>query len=200
MPAIQFEGLDVAQGFNFNRDVQKHFGFCLSVVIGDGSQIKVDSDLNVIEPVGEKKVKAAGVLQSVTWDGGFGDPIKLKFNVSTQNKQKIAKLLHEKLNNTNLTVDFAVYDYDPVEKAWFVAFAPSSPPLKGLIWKDSGKLDMSVEVKEAASEVANPQNWPFTISIMPGQFPPPEVTVTYRTGALMPVCKQWGVPVDIGSK
>src|SRR6516162_6568775 len=102
MAQVSFESLDVEQGFNFNRDVQPTYGFLYTLQIGANSSkpVTIESDIEVFEPMdgGTAPHKVVGVLSSISWEGGQGDPIKFKAQVSTKNRQTIQYLLHEKLS------------------------------------------------------------------------------------------------------
>lgn len=197
MATIEFTGLDEEHGFNLQKDVQKPIGHLMTLKIGDGTSAdtKTPADISAETPdsAGVKQ-KVVGIMTSWTWAGGHGDPILMTAMISTANKQVIELLRHKALKNTNLEIQFKIWDYDPVAKVWFVALCASplasNPALKGLILKEDKNLKISVS--EKGSVVQSPENWKLEIGIMPA---PLAQDIVYATGDQKNVVKEWGVTV-----
>jgi len=192
MANIEFQ-LDEEHGFNMQKDAQKAVGHLTVLKIGTGADTPADIEAEMPDTEGTKQA-VVGILTSWSWKGGHGDPIIITAQISTQNKQTIKLLLHQKLKNTALEIGFKIWDYDPVNKAWCTALttAPpaSSPPLKGLILKEDKEL--AIKCDEKGSAVLNPENWKLEISIMPA---PEEQHLCYATAEKKNVTKAWGVTV-----
>jgi len=191
MPAIEFDTLDVEQGFNFKLDVQKNVGHMLNMKIGE---TKLAADIKVKNPLDTKNLKGVvGILASVTWNSGHGDPFKFKFNVSTPNKQAISKLLHEELSNTAVEFDFKVWEYDPAKKKWYEAFYAADVPLCALVEKEGDK-DLQLKVgKTPFDAVKSPLNWEIEMGLVPQT--EKEQAIGFRTAHEVSVAKKWGIAV-----
>jgi hypothetical protein len=195
MADIKFS-CDVEQGFNFQKDNQKTVGHLISVKIGAGDpEIKSDMKVEIPTSDGEKQ-DVVGVMESFEWKGGHGDPIIINCQCSTFNKQKIELLRHKKLKNTELKLKFIIWQYDPVEKAYFIVCqngADGNPPLEGLIQKGE-PLQLLVDAAAPGTAVLNPENWKMTVGIMPKT--EEAQSIYYATGSGdMKICKAWGVKV-----
>ncbi len=156
----------VSQAFNFQdsggEGVVGHINY---LEIG-GWVIEPDTSLkNPEKPKGEMKV-VVGPLSSVSWGGGFEEPISFSVRVSTKNKDIFAKLRYMDLSDTGVKFDFVVFEYDPVSKTYFRAFHSNQAILKGLILKQGGELVMGINQNQC-SDVLSPVNFEAFISIMP---------------------------------
>jgi hypothetical protein len=192
MAAIEFDSLDVEQGYNFKADIQKNIGHIISLQIGTVSnitQFKADTQLqSPMDPVNTLKPKV-GVMSSVTWGGGYGDPMEFKFHVSTQNKQKLSNLIHGGLSDTTVNIEFAVWEYDPVAATWYLAFGTSAIT-NCLITKED--KDLKITVAKEPGAIKSPMNWEITLSLVPA---PKEQGMYFATASLVTVAKQWGITV-----
>src|SRR6266404_3117831 len=100
MAEITFPQLDIGQGFNFQKDSQQRIGFIESLKIGQGTgDTATPADMQIEWPDGTGKKRVFAVLNSMSWAGGHGDPIKFNGNVSAKNKAVIELLRHQKLSN-----------------------------------------------------------------------------------------------------
>jgi hypothetical protein len=189
----------IPQGFNFQKDSQETVGHLVSMKIGDGTP-DIKSDLKLQRPGVDIKYDCVGVIESVSWAGGHGDPIEFACNISTYNRQKIDLLRHQKLKNTELKIKFAVWNYDPLAKKFFMCNASwgegATAPveLNGLIRKEGDKLKMELPETKPATDVASPENWKLNFSIMP--YTDEEQKILYATGdGEMKIIKPWGAKV-----
>jgi len=187
---IEFDSLSVEQGFNYQKDVQKPFGFVTSLKV-NGTAVTADQSLkNAAGPV-----KAVGVLQSVDWAGGQGDALQFKMALSTTNKQKLETMLYQTLTNTAVEIQFVVFSYDPNKKAWYTAFQSgangANAVVKGNIQKEDKDLKLTV-AKTASAAVKSPQNWEVDLSALPQASAQP-MTFCGASGAC--VAKTWGINI-----
>lgn len=179
----------VSQGFDFQKDSQELIGHLNYLKIGD---TEMASDLNVTDPIDiSSYVKVAGVMSSIYWNGGYAEPITLSAQVSTDNKNKLASLLHNSMANTDVEFQFTVYDYDPKTKAYFKAFHTNGVKLKGLVLKQGGELAMNISM-DLSSEVVWPKNYTFQLGVMP-QDQAMEIHLAFSSTDKL--VKPWGVAV-----
>lgn len=154
----------VRQGFNFEKDAQICVGFVNYLKIADQM---LAQDLNVTDPQNvSNRLKVFGVLSSIYWNGGYADPVQFSCQVTTDNKNILATLVHKTLSNTEIEFAFTVYDFDPKQKKYYKAFHTDGVTLKGLILKSGGELAMAID-NNASGEVVSPKNYTFMLGVMP---------------------------------
>jgi hypothetical protein len=152
------------QGFNFEKDNQAQVGHITSLKIGDK---EFKSDISVTDPEDvSKTVKIFGVMTQIYWAGGYADPVEMVGNISTDNKNVVATLLHKAMSNTEVEVGFTVYDYDPQQKKFFKCFHTNEVKLRCLVYKSGGQLAMDLD-PEQSTEVVSPKNYSFRLGAMP---------------------------------
>jgi len=200
MAAIEFDDLDVEQGFNFKPDVQKNFGHISSLQIGTsplpGSAKGIDFSLR--NPVTgssptSKPIGQVAVLKSLTWGAGLGDKMALKFHVSTANKQAINKFLHEDLSNVSVQISWIVWEYDPNAKTYYKAFFSLANPTWAIVNKEGGK-DLILKVAKTPFEgVKSPMNWEIEMEILPQTGSAQDIGFQVANGSI--VAKSWGIAV-----
>ena len=128
----------VSQGFNFEKDAQTLVGHIVACKVGD---TQFDADLNVTNPEDNANlVKVFGIVSGIFWNGGYADPVQFTCQVSTNNKNKIATLVHKSMANTEVLFQFNIYDYDPKEKKYYKCFHSNATDLKGLVLKSGWRV------------------------------------------------------------
>ena len=177
----------VRQGFNFEKDSQAQVGHINYLKIGDTA---MNSDLAVTDPADVKKmVKVFGVLSGLNWKGGIADPVHLSAQVSTDNKNKLAALQHKSLANTEVEVQFTVYDYDYKAKKYFRCFHSNDIKLKGLVLKSGGELVMNIGMDQG-QEVVSPKNHTFSLGVLPQDLAQ-EIRLAFSESSKL--VKKWGI-------
>lgn len=179
------------QGFNFKKDEQIVVGHLVACKIGDQ---KLEADIDVTDPEDNKKdVTVVGVMTNISWAGGYAQPILIDCQVSNKNKVSIANLTMKSLSNTNLTLKFNIYNYDPADKKYFKCFHTDNKDLNALILKSGGDLVIRIAM-DASSEVESPKNFSFTIGGMPAE-QSSEQQLFVATSVKNKLVMRWGVPV-----
>lgn len=154
----------VRQGFNFEKDAQVTVGYVNSLKVGD---TQMAADLSVTDPENvTSSVKVFGVVSSLYWEGGYTDAVQFAAQVSNDNKNKIASMVHTSMSNTEVEFEVTIYDYDPKVKKYYKAFHTNATKMKGLIKKSGGELHMAID-NDASGEVVSPKNFSFTLGVMP---------------------------------
>mgnify|MGYP000644450110 CR=1 FL=1 len=185
MPSYERD-LDLPQGYNFKKDVQKPIGFITSLTIG-GIRLLTDQTVTTpftrptntgattaTEAVGTLKVVA--VLKKIKWDLGDTDPIEFEGTLSVTSKQTVMGLLYASMLDTSVRISWVVYEYDPLNRKYFSAFASSAVGsadagnvtrgVPGLLMKDGDNLALTV-TPSPATDVQSPENYDFTIKVIP---------------------------------
>jgi hypothetical protein len=179
----------IRQGYNFEKDAQITVAHINSIKIGDTA---MSSDIGVTNPEDvSASVKVFGVGSAVSWEGGYADAIYLGAQVSTDNKNKLSTLVHKSMSNTEVEVEFTVYQFDPIAKKYYKAFHCNGVKLKGLIHKSGGQLNMAID-SEAGHEVASPLNYSFQVGVMPQATAQEIHLAVSSTDKLV---KAWGVTI-----
>lgn len=177
----------VPQGFNFQKDEQVTVGHINYLKIGDKV---LASDLNVTDPENlAKVVKVFGIVSGISWNGGYAEPVNFSAQVSVDNKNKLATLKHKSMANTEVEVQFTIYDYDYKAKRYYKCFHSNDLKLKGLVLKSGGELAMNIDMDQS-SEVVSPKNHTFSLGVMP-QDAAQQIHLAVALGSKF--VKQWGV-------
>lgn len=187
MPSFS-KGCDMYQGFNFKKDKTTTVGFITKLKVAT-SDITADFTVkDVLNPTTDLKV--AAVLTSVLWETGVTDAVYLSGQISATNRQNVALLTYLNLTNVEVTFQFTVYEYDPVQKKYYKCLHCNDADMKGILEKSSGG-DLNITVAdEPGSEVQSPINYSFQIGIKPQ---PTAQTLQIATADQKTVVKSWGV-------
>lgn len=181
--------LDVYQGYNFKKDHQTPVGFIVKLKVGE---VEVTADQTCKDPTNPTKdLKVVAVLNHGLWHTGITDAVYLAGQISTANKQKVALLALSDLINIDVMFQFAVYEYDPIAKKYFLSFHSNSKDMNGLLEKSGADLNLSV-ADDASREVQSPENYAFTIGIKPKTS---SQAMHLATGDQKNVVKAWGLAV-----
>jgi hypothetical protein len=166
--------LDVYQGFYFRNGVTTPVGYIFSLKIG-GTLLTADI-ANLKDPINPAlaNTRAVAVLNHILWETGAGDPIYFSGQISTANKQTIASKLATTTMIPAVELAFAVYEYDPLVKKYFVSFETSSAAgamgaaatATGSVVKNGNELNIAV-AELPSHEVQSPQNFAFQIGVAP---------------------------------
>jgi hypothetical protein len=153
----------IRQGFNFEKDAQTLVGHLVSLKIGD---ITLKADLTLTLPTDLNTAAVVAAISSISWAGGYADPVYITCNISTANQVKVLVLQHTNLSKTDVEFAFNVYDFDQVNKVYYLGFHTDTKALKGLILKNGGDLAINI-ADDPSYEVPSPLNYTFQIGIMP---------------------------------
>jgi hypothetical protein len=178
---------DIKQGFDFKKDIQTPVGFLTSLTIG-GTTIK--ADLTVKDPMSPATdLPVVAVLSGAMWELGPTDALYYTGQVSTANKQNLQTLIYTDFSKVDVVCAFAVYAYDPIQKAYFQCMLPTGDPLNGLVEKNGADLNMSV-ADDQSGEIQSPENYAFQIGFKPQ---PASQQITLATSFSVKVVKAWGI-------
>ena len=185
LAAVSNSGLDVAQGFNFKTTGQTGVGYLTSLTLGG---VTYAPDLTVTVPTSPPTTKAVvGVLSAETWNGGVADPIQLKAQISTANKQKVALYQHS-ASNLSAQFTFVIYSYDQVVKQYFVSLTGNgTTSLQAQVVKVGTTVEVTLDTTPG-TVVQSPQNWGVAIAFAPIG---PQ-SLTYRVSSTQALAKAWG--------
>lgn len=181
---------DVYQGYNYKKDKQTPVGFVTSLKIGD---VTLTADQTCKDPTApETDLAVVAVLSGAMWELGVTDAVYFSGQISPTNKQSLLSLIYKDMTKVDVECNFAVYDYDPVEKKYFKCMVPSDDAVKkGILEKNGSDLNVSV-ADNPSTQVQSPENYAFQIGIKPQ---PEAQQVTIATSFTNKVVKSWGMKV-----
>ena len=181
---------DVSNGFNFVQQDHKIVGYVECLKIGD---LVLNKDFNVTNPLNiDQSIQVFGVISSISWPGGYADPIQFAAQVSLANKQSIAELLLKGISQSDIEFNFCIYEYDDNATSYYKAFSNSNANLKGFIYKSGGEFVVSIDLDQSL-EVTSPKNYSFNLGVMPGE----ELqSITRRFSVKDSLLLSWGYPND----
>jgi hypothetical protein len=188
---IDFDGLSVSQGFNFNTSSQSQVGYITSLSIGSTN---FAADFTVKNPTNSTaNIQVVAVLSAEDWAGGVGDPLDFQGRLSDENRLKLANLIAE-LSQQGQTgppvqFNFLIYAYDSSGQEYFEAFEPANnTAISGFVALSGGNDFLSVATT-ASTDVTSPVNYVFNIHIAPSGS---EQVVIDSTSPSLKVAKEWG--------
>jgi len=183
---------DILQGYNFKKDVQTSIGYITSLTIGDTKFTSKNMKQTCKDPMSpETDLAAIVVLSAISWDIGPTDTIYLAGQVSPASQQSIRMLTYKDLSKVNVSIQFAIYDYDPIEKKYYKSMLPTDDAALDAILEKQG-ADLSLQVADdASSEVQSPPNYSFSIGIKPQT--EKEQNITIAASFSDKVVKAWGL-------
>ena len=125
-------------------------------------------------------LKVVSVLKKVTWALGDTDPIAFEGTLSVTSKQRVMGMLYATMIDTRVNISWVIYEYDPVQRAYFAAFSTTvagatnvtanAQGVSGLIKKEGDNLELTVAPTPSA-DVQSPENYDFKLQVWPGPLP-----------------------------
>ena len=177
----------IRQGYNFEKDAQVLVGHLVSIKVAD-KELKADTSLT--GPVDLKAQVVVGPISSISWQGGYADPVWVSFNVTSANQTEALLLKHTTLSKTDVEFAFNIYAFDQVAKVYYLAFHTDKKALKGLIFKTGGDLAIDI-ADDPDGQVLSPKNYVLNIGIMPQDAE--EQSLLFAVSNTQKFAKQWGV-------
>jgi hypothetical protein len=180
-------GCDLAQGFNFRKDVMSQVGVLTKLKIGD---IDLKPDITLKDPENNQKdKKVVGVLSYLTWEAAPTDAIDIFVQIGEDAKNKVDTLTKKNMSNIEVEFEFDCYAYDPKEKKYFKNFHTNETTMEGLILGE-GK-DLAIEMGlDANAMIQQPLNYNLRIGVKPQA---KEQTLHYSSSVQDKLVMQYGV-------
>jgi hypothetical protein len=145
---LALEGLGLDAG-SIKPDIQVFMPFNAKAADYTDPLLAIDSSVT------PNKVTCVGVLESLSWAGGVGDPISISAMLSSENAQQIKQKLQTTLSSTKITkLAWWISNFDEVNKKWFEEAYPKAPTyVTGQLNAPGGK-DVRLHVADEAIKVA----------------------------------------------
>jgi hypothetical protein len=86
------------------------------------------ADLVIDTSITPAKLTCVGIIESLNWNGGVGDPISISAFISSENAQQIKAKLQTTLKTTSIKhLSWWIVNFDEENKAWFEECYPKDP-------------------------------------------------------------------------
>jgi hypothetical protein len=136
----------------------------------------------------EASASVVGVIDTFSWNGGVGDPLKIDFYVSAQNATKIKASTQQALTSTKInSLAWWIAGYDQELKQWFEQAYPQRGTVAGIV-KGSVNVDVA-GVKTGANTMV------FKISLSVASAANMQYPLVFANSANQKVAKTWGLVV-----
>lgn len=156
---------DIYRGFNYSHGQTSPVGVLTQLTIG--GEIELQADFVVTDPLDpQMELEVVGVLGSVDWAGGYSDPLHFSAQVSSANKDEIDRLLGRLSTAPEMEFGFAVFEWDPEERRYYLSFHDNGEVLFGEILEDGGELAIMIDDRPN-EEIHRPVNFTFSVSVLP---------------------------------
>lgn len=170
--AVSSFDCNLAQAFDFNKDVQDLIGHLTSLKIGE-TEFTKNIKVKIPTKIGEEEdsTDAVGVIENIYWEGG-SKSIYFNCQLTVKNKQEMDLLIHTKLSNTDVKFALAIYDYDPLKGKFFETFHTNKADLNGKVHKNNDQtLEIGLDNKATVigGSKRTPMTYNFYLGIQPEQ-------------------------------
>jgi hypothetical protein len=147
------------------------------------------------------KMKCTGVIESLTWEGGVGDPICISAYISAENAQMIQAKQKGALTTTKVTkLAWWLANFDEENKAWFEESYPLEPAtVTGQLNAPGGK-DVRLVVASEPTKV-HPSVDVNVYSLYFEVVPAANTTATmnFATSVKTKFVKNWGLKIGLNA-
>ena len=184
MPIVT-KSCSIFNAFNHERTNEEDVGFITSLKI---AEITPSVDLSLEEPINDGKVKSVAAISQFDWEGGYAQPLNFTFNVSVDNKNKIASLIHNQMKSIKVEIEFQIFTYDYNNKAFYKSVWTDAA-IKGVIQVQGTERVFYLDDKPGM-EVQQPLNYQIVLGIQPEDI---KQTIHVAISQTDKFAKQWGV-------
>lgn len=184
--------VSAARAFDFKND-KGALGHLTSLELAGHT---LDTDISIQTPTTGANANVVGILSGIAWGSGHNpgitDPILLSVEISSANAAMVRDLLHRTPTEIEVTISFAVYNYDHVEEKYFVACqgAADETALKGHVRRLGNSIALEIEEEATALPQAGSKLFQLTAELEPA---PITQMIALGTSATAKIVKPWGV-------
>jgi hypothetical protein len=193
---------DWKSGFVMDPTHKQTFGY-LTEFSGLGASL--GRDLNVhsgwdnptpptYAAVAGNQLKAVGVIENFSWNGGVGDPISFSTYMSSENANQ---LKHPSPKNLAISaLGFWIAAYDDESKKWYEKAFPSAPPKLACQINAPTPKDIRLHVADTPAKVGEVSVFQVTFEIVPAA----NHTLSVATSPRVKGTESWGLVVGTHPK
>ncbi|MDB4991444.1 MAG: hypothetical protein JWN04_6622 [Myxococcaceae bacterium] len=150
---LAFEGVGLAQPLVADIEVFSPFNAAVSDYAAAKDKLK-DATTDNKQPVA--KITCVGVIESLAWNGGVGDPIQITAMLSSENALQLKAKLQTTLKTTAVSkLQWWIVNFDEENKKWFEESYPLDPVHVTGQLNAPGKTDVRLWVADEATKVAS---------------------------------------------
>lgn len=196
--ALNFK-CDWRYGLNLNPSQKNSVGYLMDFSGCGGLTLKKDFEVwNPFDSAGQTvvsgdRVKCIGLIETFEYEGGEGDPIRIRTFISKGNAADVRAKLARPLNNTSLKIAWYIIDFDNDSKLWYEAAFLKSPTKKADANLDSAGGELQLFVDNDATPIN--QTLDIGVYAMEFQAVPADnkkATMEFATGPRRRLVKTWG--------
>jgi hypothetical protein len=157
-------------GFVMDPNKKQRVGYLLALD-GLGLDAALAADISVFSPFNATvadskavtldtatvpaKLTCVGLIESLSWNGGVGDPIQITAMISSENAQQLKAKLQTTLKTTSVKkLIWWIVNFDEENKVWFEEAYPHTPEYVTGQLNAPGKTDVRLYVADEATKVA----------------------------------------------
>ncbi|MBI4750043.1 MAG: hypothetical protein HY774_16280 [Acidobacteria bacterium] len=101
------------------------------------------------------KLSVVGILESLTWSGGKGDPLVFQVYVSQENASQLKNLMEKTLSSTSVNkLGLWILNFDEEAKSWYEEFYPVSPDTLNTQINAPGGKDIRLHVADSPTKIS----------------------------------------------
>jgi hypothetical protein len=189
---------DWRYGLNLNPSQKATVGYLLEFSGCGGLTLSKDIEVwNPFDSPGQTvisgdRVKCIGLIEQFTYEGGEGDPIRIRVYVSKGNAADIRAKLARPLTNTSVKLAWYIIDFDNEKKLWFeAAFLKKPKKADSNVDSSGGELQLFVDNEATPiNDVLDIGVYAFEFQVVPAD--KKKATLEFATGPQRRLLKQWG--------
>lgn len=195
--ALNFD-CDWRYGLNLNPSQRGTVGYLLDFSGCGGLTLSKDIEVwNPFDSEGQTvlsgdRVKCIGLVEQFRYEGGEGDPIRIRAYLSKGNAADVRAKLARPLNNTSVKLAWYIIDFDNEAKLWYeAAFLKSPKKADANLDSAGGELQLFVD-NEATSlnDTLDIGVYALEVQVVPADNK--KATLEFATGPRRRLVKQWG--------
>lgn len=155
---------DEGEAFQVDAKTTARIGHIVQLSFpGTNKELKRDYSLTNPETRAVKDDVVA-IIDSISWQGGANDNIRILGRVSPQNKAILQEVFSSMTDNVDMEVAFVIYEYDYTAEKYFKRLHTFNKPVKLVIAPES---KVYIEEDPNNYKMKKPVNFTFQIEFMP---------------------------------
>jgi hypothetical protein len=146
-------------------------------------------------------VKATGIIESFSFEGGVGDPLCFGVYISAENGNIIKAKMKSALTTTKITeLGWWIVNFDEENKKWYEEAYPKAPVHVTGQLNAPGSKDIRLHISDEPTKIAN--NIDVNVYMMYFEIVPAAnmtFALNFATSAMTPFVRNWGLKVGLNS-
>lgn len=195
--ALNFD-CDWRYGLNLNPNMKGTVGYLLEFSGCGGLTLSKDIEVwNPFDSEGQTvisgdRIQCIGLMEQFRYEGGEGDPIRIKAYVSKSNAADVRAKLARPLSNTSLKLTWYIIDFDNDRKLWYeAAFLKTPKKADANVDSAGGELQLFIDNEATQlNDVLDIGVYALEVQAVPADNK--KATMEFATGPSRRLVKKWG--------